>query len=242
MGANLEKSLFAPRAYAVPLCPKGEIVFVCTLRPLWTCYAPRAFAVFVCFATSKSLYTSRATLYSLYMVCAPMQSLYNQKRKSLAYLLLPLQSLNTSRTYAVSVYSSTSKVSTISHNPIQSLQFPKAFAVFVCTKAEKSLPTLLRLQSSSLQNTFAISIHCANLKSPTTSRAPISLHLLRVPLRSWCDLCALAPCAHYWRAGGIGLYMIYFRTAGRCPNQWAVHCRHVRRSHRRYTQIYSRRV
>ena len=89
---------------------------------------------------------------------------------------------------------------------------------------------------------LAVSIHCAHLKSPTTSRAPISLLLLRVPLRSWCDLCALVPCAHYWRAGGIGLYMIYFRTAGRCPNQWAVHCRHVRRSHRRYTQIYSRRV
>ena len=89
---------------------------------------------------------------------------------------------------------------------------------------------------------LAVSIHCAHLNSPTTSRAPISLHLFRVPLRSWCDLCPLAPCAHSWRAGGIGLYMIYFCTAGRCPNQWAVHCRHVRRSHRRYTQIYSRRV
>lgn len=42
MGANLKKSLFAPRAYAVPLCPKGEIVFVCSLRPFWSCYAPRA--------------------------------------------------------------------------------------------------------------------------------------------------------------------------------------------------------
>ena len=86
MGANLEKSLFAPRAYAVPLCPKGEIVFVCSLRPLWSCYAPRAFAVFVCFATSKSLYTSRATLYSLYMVCAPMQSPFaSQPQKSPPY-------------------------------------------------------------------------------------------------------------------------------------------------------------
>ena len=93
MGANLEKSLFASRT----------------------------FAVCVYFATSKSLYTSRATLYSLYMVCAPMQSLYNQKRKSLAYLLPPLQSLNTSRTFAVSVCSSTSRVSTMSHNPMQSL-------------------------------------------------------------------------------------------------------------------------
>ena len=104
MGANLEKSLFAPRAYAVPLCPKGEIVFVCSLRPLWSCYAPRAFAVFVCSATSKSLYTSRATSYSLYMVCAPMQSLCNQKRKSLAYLLPPLQSPNTLQTYAVYIH------------------------------------------------------------------------------------------------------------------------------------------
>ena len=83
MGANLEKSLFAPRSDAVPLCPKGEIVFVCSLRPLWSCYAPRTFAVFVCSATSKSLYTSRATLYSLYMVCAPLQSPFaSQPQKS----------------------------------------------------------------------------------------------------------------------------------------------------------------
>ena len=38
-----------------------------------------------------------------------------------AYLLPPLQSLNTSRTFAVSVCSSTSKVSTMSHNPMQSI-------------------------------------------------------------------------------------------------------------------------
>ena len=91
---------------------KGEIVFVCTLRPLWSCYAPRTFAVFVYFATSKSLHTSRATLYSLYMVCVPMQSLYNQKRESLC---LPFA------TFAVSVCSSTSRVSTMSQNPMQSL-------------------------------------------------------------------------------------------------------------------------
>ena len=30
----------------------------------------------VYFATSKSLHTSRATLYSLYMICAPLQSPY----------------------------------------------------------------------------------------------------------------------------------------------------------------------
>ena len=233
MGANLEKSLFAPRAYAVPLCPKGEIVFVCTLRPLWSCYAPRAFAVFVYFATSKSLYTSRATLYSLYMVCVPMQSLYNQKRESLCLsfatlavpyylahlcslrLLLNLKSLHhVTQPYAVSIVPES----------LCSLRMNKSGKVFAYSFA------------------LAVSIHCAHLNSPTTSRAPISLHLLRVPLRSWCDLCAHAPCAHSWRAGGIGLYMIYFCTAGRCPNQWAVHCRHVRRSHRRYTQTYSRRV
>ena len=139
MGANLEKSLFAPRAYAVPLCPKGEIVFVCTLRPLWSCYAPRAFVVFVCSATSKSLYTSCATLYSLYMVCTPMQSLYNQKRKSLclsfATFAVPLI---TSRTYAVYVCSSTSKVSTISHNPMQSLYSRKALQSS-CEQKRKSL-------------------------------------------------------------------------------------------------------
>ena len=106
MGANLEKSLFAPRAYAVPLCPKGEIVFVCTLRPLWSCYAPRAFAVFVCFATSKSLYTSRATLYSLYMVCAPMQSPFaSQPQKSPHITRNLIESLYGLRTLAVPMQS-----------------------------------------------------------------------------------------------------------------------------------------
>ena len=227
MGANLEKSLFAPRAYAVPLCPKGEIVFVCSLRSLWSCYTSPAFAVFVCFATSKSLYTSRATLYSLYMVCVPMQSLYNQKRKSLAYLLPPLQSLNTSRTFAVSVCS-------INLKSLHHVTKP-----YVVSIVPESLCSLRMNKSGKVfAYSFALAVF---IKSPTTSRAPISLHLLRVSLRSWCDLCALAPCAHSWRAGGIGLYMIYFCTAGRCPNQWAVHCRHVRRSHRRYTQTHTRR-
>ena len=94
------------------------------------------------------------------------------------------------------------------------------------------------LKEFMVRNTY---IYPPKFSMKTTSRAPISLYLLRVPLRSWCDLCTLAPCAHSWRAGGIGLYMIYFRTAGRCPNQWAVHCRHVRRSHRRYTQMHTRR-
>lgn len=162
MGANLEKSLFAPRAYAVPLCPKGEIVFVCSLRPLWSCYAPRAFAVFVCSTTSKSLHTSRATLYSLYMVCAPMQSLYNQKRESLClsfatfavpyYLahfcslrLLPnLKSLHhVTQPYAVSIVP----------ERLCSLRMNKSGKVFAYSFA------------------LAVSIHCAHLNSPTTSRA-----------------------------------------------------------------------
>jgi hypothetical protein len=149
MGANLEKSLFAPRAYAVPLCPKGEIVFVCTLRPLWSCYAPRAFAVFVCSTTSKSLHTSRATLYSLYMVCAPMQSPFaSQPQKSPHITRNLIESLYGLRTHAVPMQSKareslpifchlcsllipcepmqspyispTSKVSTMSQNPMQS--------------------------------------------------------------------------------------------------------------------------
>ena len=56
MGANLEKSLFAPRAYAVPLCPKGEIVFVCSLRPLWSCYALRALVSLRLLLNLKSLH------------------------------------------------------------------------------------------------------------------------------------------------------------------------------------------
>ena len=86
----------------------------------------------VCFATSKSLYTSRATLYSLYILRAPLQSPFApQPQKSphhaqphrvsiwfahpcspyaikservSAYLLPPLQSPNTLRTYAVSIH------------------------------------------------------------------------------------------------------------------------------------------
>ena len=73
---------------------KGEIVFVCTLLPLWSCYAPRAFAVFVYLATSKSLYTSRATLYSLYMAFTPMQSPFALNLKSLHHVTKP---------YAVSI-------------------------------------------------------------------------------------------------------------------------------------------
>ena len=104
MGANLEKSLFAPSAYAVPLSPKGEIVFVCSLRPLWSCYAPRAFAVFVCSATSKSL-THHARPHRVSIWFAHLCSPYTIKSERVsAYLLPPLQSPNTLRTYAVSIH------------------------------------------------------------------------------------------------------------------------------------------
>ena len=171
MGANLKKSLFVPRAYAVSLSPKRR-------NSLCMFFAP--FVVLLCSACLCSL-----------------------------RLFLNLKSLHhVTKPYAVSIVPES----------LCSLRMNKSGKVFAYSFA------------------LAVSIHCAHLNSPTTSRAPISLLLLRVPLRSWCDLCALAPCAHYWRAGGIGLYMIYFCTAGRCPYQWAVHCRHVRRSHRRYTQ------
>ena len=99
MGANLEKSLFAPRAYSVPLCPKGEIVFVCSLHPLWSCYAPRTFAVFVCSATSK-VSTHHARPYIVFIWFAHLCSPYSIKSARVsAYLLPPLQSLNTSRAY-----------------------------------------------------------------------------------------------------------------------------------------------
>ena len=151
MGANLEKSLFAPRAYAVPLCPKGEIVFVCSLRPLWSCYASRAFAVFVYFATSKSLYTSRATLYSLYMVCAPMQSLCNQKRESLCLSfatfavsihLANLKSLHhVTQPYAVSIVPE--RLCSLRMNKSGKVfAYTFALAVFIVTKYLCSLHTL----------------------------------------------------------------------------------------------------
>ena len=104
MGANLEKSLFAPRAYAVPLYPKGEIVFVCTLRLLWSCYASPAFAVFVCFATSKSLYTSRRPYKVSIWFAHPCSPYTIKSARVSAYLLPPLQSPNTLRTYAVSIH------------------------------------------------------------------------------------------------------------------------------------------
>ena len=160
MGANLEKSLFAPRANAVPLCPKGEIVFVCTLRPLWSCYAPRAFAVFVYFATSKSLYTLRATLYSHHLLRAPMQSLYNQKRKSLCLsfatlavpyylahlcslrLLLNLKSLHhVTQPYAVSIVPE-SLCSLRTNKSRKVFAYSFALAAFIVTKYLCSLHTL----------------------------------------------------------------------------------------------------
>ena len=187
--------------------------------------------------------THHARPYIVFIWFAYLCSPYTIKSARVsAYPLPPLQSLNTSRTFAVSVCSSTSKVSTMSQNPMQSLysrnalqssyeQKRKSLCLLFCACSLHSYK--IPLQSPYISPISKVPPHLARL---------CSLHLLRVPLRSWCDLCALAPCAHYWRAGGIGLYMIYFCTAGRCPNQWAVQCRHVRRSHRRYTQIYSRRV
>ena len=160
------------------------------------------------------------SLYGLRTLAVPMQS----KVRVSAYLLPPLQSPNTLRTYAVSIHLANLKSLHHITQPYAVSIVPERLCSHRMNKSGKVFAYSFAL---------AVSIHCAHLNSPTTSRAPISLHLLRVPLRSWCDLCALAPCAHSWRAGGIGLYMIYFCTAGRCPNQWAVHCRHVRRSHRR---------
>ena len=144
------------------------------------------------------------------MDCAPMQSLYNQKRKSLCLsfatlavpyylahlcslrLLLNLKSLHhVTQPYAVSIVPE-SLCSLRTNKSRKVFAYSFALAVFIVTKYLCSLHTLRPPKKSH------------------TSRAPISLHLLRVPLLSWCDLCALAPCAHYWRAGGIGLYMIYF--------------------------------
>lgn len=92
---------FAP--FLVLLCSARPCQSSCTLQPLKvSTHHARPHRVSIWFAHPCSLHA-------------------NQKRKSLAYLLPPLQSLNTSRTFAVSVCSSTSRVSTMSHNPMQSL-------------------------------------------------------------------------------------------------------------------------
>ena len=66
--------------------------------------------------------THHARPYIVFIWFAHLCSPYTIKSARVsAYLLPPLQSLNTSRTFAVSVCSSTSRVSTMSHNPMQSL-------------------------------------------------------------------------------------------------------------------------
>ena len=73
-----------------------------TLQPLKvSTHHARPYIVFIWFAYLCSPYTIKSERVS-------------------AYLLPPLQSPNTLRTYAVSFCSSTSRVSTMSHNPMQS--------------------------------------------------------------------------------------------------------------------------
>ena len=200
------------------------VVLLCSARPCQSSFALQPLKV--------STYHERPHKVSIWFAhpCSPYA--IKSERVS-AYLLPPLQSPNTLQTYAVSIHLANLK--SLHH-------VTQPYAVSIVPERLCSLRMNKSGKVFAYSFALAVSIHCAHLNSPTTSRAPISLHLLAVPLRSWCDLCAHAPCAHSWRAGGIGLYIIYLCTAGRCPNQWAVHCRHVRRRHRRYTQIYSRRV
>ena len=192
MGANLEKSLFAPRAYAVPLCPKGEIVFVCSLRTLWSCYASRTFAVFVCSATSK-VSTHHARPYIVFIWFAHLCSPYTIKSARVsAYLLPPLQSLNTSRTFADSVYSSTSRVSTMSHNPMQSLysrkplqssyeQKQKSLCLLFCACSLHSYK--ISLQSPYIEPTLKVPPHHAHLSVSICSVYLCGLGVTFAPLR-----------------------------------------------------------
>ena len=242
MGANLEKSLFAPHAYAVPLCPKGEIVFVCSLRPLWSCYAPRAFAVFICSATSKvSKHHAQPHRVSIWFAhpCSP----YTIKSARVsAYLLPPLQSLITSRTYAVSFCSSTSKDPPC-HTTLCSLYSSRNVLQSSYEQKQKSLRLLfcacslhsykIPLQSPYFAPTLKVLPHHARLSVSFCSVYLYGLGVTFAPLR-------LALTIGERAVSGSILYI--FSTAGKCPNQWAVQCRHIRRSHRRYTQIYSRRV
>ena len=137
------------------------------------------------------------------MVCVPTQSLYNQKRKSLclsfatfavAKYLAPMQSPFAPQpqesppchTTLCSLYSS--------RNALQSSheQKRKSLRLLFCACSLHSYK--ISLQSPYIAPTLKVSPH----------RAPISLHLLRVPLRS-CALRSLSASGRY-RA----LYNIFF--------------------------------
>ena len=139
MCANLKKSLFAPRAYAVPLCPKVEIVFVCSLRPLWFCYAPRAFAVYTYSATSKSLLLSCARLCSPDSSRKALQSLFALQPKKSHHILRDLiESLYGLRTFAV-LRNQKRKSLCLSFATFKSSNSSRPLAVFICSSSDKSL-------------------------------------------------------------------------------------------------------
>ena len=105
MGANLEKSLFAPRAYAVSLCPKRRnslcmffapfVVLLCFARPCQSSFALQPLKV-----STHHAQPHRVSIWFAHL-CSP----YTIKSERVsAYLLPPLQSPNTLRTYAVSIH------------------------------------------------------------------------------------------------------------------------------------------
>ena len=136
---------------------KGEIVFVCSLRSLWSCYAPRAFAVFVCSTTSKSLHTSRATLYSLYITYAvPIQSKAQESLPIFCHPCSPLipraplqspfapqpQESPPCHTTLCSLYIPESLYSLRTNKSRKVFAYSFALAVFIVTKYLCSLHTL----------------------------------------------------------------------------------------------------
>ena len=137
--------------------------------------------------------------------------------------------------------SPTSRVSTMSHNPMQSLYSRKALQSSYEQK-RKSLCLLfcacslhsykIPLQSPYIEPTLKVPPHHARLSVSICSVYLCGLGVTFAPLR-------LALTIGERAVSGYIRYI--FCTAGRRPSQWAVQCRHIRRSHQRYTQMYTRR-
>jgi hypothetical protein len=210
----------------------------------------------------KSYYIFLPSIVSPYS-SNPLQSCtWARTLKSLYLLRVPLQSSCTLQPL---------KVSTHQARPYRvSIWYTHLCSPYTIKSARVSAYLLPPLQSPNTLRTYAVSIHLANLKSLhhvtqpyAVSIVPESLCSLRMKksgkVFAYSFALAVSICSMYLCGLGVtfaplrlaltigeravsGSILYIFSTAGRCPNQWAVHCRHIRRSHRRYTQIYSRRV
>ena len=137
--------------------------------------------------------THHARPYIVFIWFAYLCSPYTIKSARVsAYLLPPLQSPNTLRTYAVFICSSTDKVSTMSHNPMQSLYSRKALQSSYEQK-RKSLRLLfcacslhsykIPLQSPYIAPTLKVPPHHARLSVSICSVYLCGLGVTFAPLR-----------------------------------------------------------